>query len=549
MQAVCVAVVASVAVAVVPVVARRMEIPVSTAVAEQDELRHEYAPRGSAVRLFNCRDDEVLVSGPAGPGKTRACLEKLLTMALVNGVVRTDRATGEPVRTTEGKPKQHRPFVGLIARKTHKSLTSTTLQTWREHVAAEALAGGLCVYYGGSGSEPEQYRFANGSKIFLTGLDNVTKVMGAEVDLVYVGEATELIPKDWEFLTSRLRNGAISFQQIIADCNPDRPTHWLKVRCDEGLTTILYAQHWENPRYYDDLGPAGSTDLDPGVVEEHEGRLYRLTEAGVAYIGGKLDNLTGVRKQRLRHGRWTAADGLVYENWDPAVHVPEKRFEIPESWSRYWVVDFGYKNPFVCQWWAEDPDGQLVLYREIYMTGRLVEDHARDMLKQVTRIAPRMKLTKDQVKFVKKEPAEALEQGLLIWTEPQPQAIICDHDLQARETLVKHLGQGTIAAKKDVPTGIEAVEARLKVQGNGKPGLILLPDSLVERDLSLKEAGKPMCTAEEFGGYVWEPSPDGKPQKESPLKLDDHGVDCVRYLTAHRDLRIRIRDRDIWLEG
>jgi hypothetical protein len=516
--------------------------------AEADKLRHEYSPRGSAVRLFNCRDDEVLLSGPAGPGKTRACLEKMLTMALVNGVVRTDRETGEPIRNIDGKVKQHRPFVGLIARKTHKSLTSTTLETWREHVAAEAIKGGLCVYYGGSATEPPQYRFANGSKILLTGLNDVTRVMGAEVDLVYVGEATECTPKDWEFLTSRLRNGAISFQQIIADCNPDRPTHWLKQRCDEGLCTILYAQHWENPRYFEDVGAAESTDHEPGTVEEHDGRLYRLTPAGVSYLG-RLDNLTGVRKQRLRYGVWCAADGLVYENWDPAVHIAEKRIKIPEAWPRFWAIDFGYKNPFVCQWWAQTPDDQLVLYREIYHTGRLVEDHARQILKQVTRIGPGLKLTRDQVAFCRAEPAEALEQGLLVWTEPEPQAIICDHDAEGRATLTRHLGRGTTPAKKVVKEGIQAVETRLKVRGNGQPGLLLLPDSLVERDLSLKEAGKPMATNEEFGGYVWEPSKDGKEQKEVPLKLDDHGCDCVRYLVADRDLGIRFRDRELWLEG
>jgi hypothetical protein len=370
---------------------------------------------------------------------------------------------------------------------------------------------------------------------------------------VYVGEATECTPKDWEFLTSRLRNGAISFQQIVADCNPDRPTHWIKQRCDEGLCTILYAQHWENPRYFEDVGPVEArgnmpTGIPAGVVEEHEGRLYRITEAGVSYLG-RLDNLTGVRKQRLRYGLWTAADGLVYENWDPAVHVPQSRFKVPAEWPRYWVIDFGYRNPFCCQWWAESPDGQLVMYREIYHTGRLVEDHARLILKQVTRIAPRIRLTKEQLALVKEKPADALEQNLLVWTEPEPRAIICDHDAEDRATLTRHLDRGTTAAKKAKTEGIQAVEARLKVAGNGRPGLVFLPDSLVERDLSLKESGKPTFTVDEFGGYVWEPPAEGRAEKESPVDRDNHGMDCVRYLVAHCDLGVRFRDRDLWLEG
>ena len=31
-----------------------------------------------------------------------------------------------------------------------------------------------------------------------------------------------------------------------------------------------------------------------------------------------------------------------------------------------WSVDFGFTNPIVIQWWAEDPDGRLYLYRELY---------------------------------------------------------------------------------------------------------------------------------------------------------------------------------------
>jgi hypothetical protein len=494
-------------------------------------LTHVYTPRGTARQVIECRDAEVLVSGPAGTGKSRGCLEKLLLGALLN-------------------PK----FRGLIVRKTGVSLTSTTLQTWKEHVAREALAGGLCVYYGGSRSEPAQYRFSNGARIMITGMDNPTKIMSSEFDIVYVGEATELTPRDWEFITTRLRNAGISFQQIIADCNPDRPTHWLKTRCDEGKTTILYSAHWENPRYYEELPdhvvpvvpdyvPASMVDC---AVEEHDGKRYLITPHGVDYLG-KLDQLTGVRKDRLRWGKWVAAEGLVYEQWNPKDHVVprDKLVKIPLEWPRYWVVDFGFTNPFVLQWWAQDPDGRLILYREIYRTKRLVEDHARFALKKVTKLAHG--LTKQQRETCNTDPAKAIEHGWRVWTEPKPQAIICDHDAEDRATLTKHLGMGTRAARKAVTRGIQAVESRLKIQRDGRPRLYLLAGALVDRDEELRTAGKPVCTEDEFGSYVW---PDGKPGKsddEHPVKEHDHGMDCVRYLVADRDLGLVIRDRDIWL--
>ncbi len=68
-------------------------------------------------------------------------------------------------------------------------------------------------------------------------------------------------------------------------------------------------------------------------------------------------------------------------------------------------------------------------------------------------------------------------------------------------------------------------------------------DALVERDVALEEAKKPTCTEEEVGGYVWAPGVDGRPLKEEPLKMDDHGCDAMRYAVAEIDLAARPRVR------
>ncbi|WP_326646069.1 phage terminase large subunit [Streptosporangium sp. NBC_01755] len=434
-------------------------------------LRHVYRPRGAARQIMECRASEVLLSGPAGTGKSRAAMEKLHLMMLLNPGAR-----------------------GLIVRKTLASLGSTGLVTWREHVAKESITAGHVVWYGGSPQEAAAYRYSNGSTIVVGGLDKAQKVMSSEYDVIFVQEAIELTVDDWEALTTRLRNGKISFQQLLADCNPSTPTHWLKARADRGDTVMLHSRHEDNPVLF---RPDGT-----------------LTMVGRDYIG-KLDKLTGVRHHRLRHGRWVAAEGLIYEEWDPAVHLLD-RFPIPDSWTRWWSVDFGYTNPFVLQCWAEDPDGRLYLYREIYFTRRLVEDHAKHILRLV---APGGK-----------------------WREPRPRAIVCDHDAEDRATLERHLGMSTVAAKKTVSDGIQAVQSRLKVAGDGRPRLFILRDSVVERDPELEEAKKPACTAEEIVGYVWD-NKDGKQPKEVPVKENDHGCDGKRYVVAERDLGSRPRIR------
>ena len=435
-------------------------------------LVHEYTPRGACLDLFGERGAEVLVSGPAGTGKSRACLEKLHAVALANPGMR-----------------------GLIVRKTATSLTSSALVTWKTHVVAEALQAGVLEFYGGSAEEPAQYRYRNGSKIMLGGMDKSEKIMSTEYDVAYVQEATELTVADWEALNTRLRNGVVSFQQIIADCNPSYESHWLKTRCDVGVTRMLLSKHTDNPRLYQD-------DLET------------LTEYGREYMG-RLDALTGVLRQRLRDGKWSSAAGVIFDGWDPSIHVVEA-FEIPESWQRWWAVDFGFTNPFVLQCWAEDPDGRLFLYRELYRTQRTVDDHAKTILGFVTD-----------------------DEG--VWSEPRPRAVVCDHDLEAQVVFRRVTGLPCHDADKDVASGIQAVARRLRVAGDGKPRLFLLEGARVDVDETLVTDLKPTSTEGEIPGYVWDPN-----RPESPVKANDHGCDAMRYVVKHLEGRAPARFR--WVE-
>lgn len=467
-------------------------------------LQHHYVARGACLRIFSMKDAELLISGPAGTGKSRACLEKVLMMCLRTPNLRA-----------------------AILRKTLASLGSTALVTWRNYVAKEALATGECVYYGGSAQEPPQYRFKNGSTVTIGGMDRPTRIMSSEYDIIYVQEATELTLEDIEFINTRLRNWRVSFQQLLMDCNPAGQTHWLKLRANDGKTKLIESRHEDNPVLF---------DYDPKT------RLHTVTEKGAAYIA-KLDSLTGVRHKRLRLGLWVSAEGMIYENFDPAKHVVDwefdengDRIQLPDEWERIWVIDFGLVHPFVCQWWAKDPDGNLYRYREIYMTQRTVEEHAKTILEQVTKTVTHSYY--DHMNRVNRTREET------VWTEPKPTAIICDHDAQARRTLERHLGMGTQPAMKDVDTGIDLVQERWKVFPDGTTRMFLMADALVERDPRLVEDLRPTCTEEEIPNYRWKVSPDGRKRSE-PVKLDDDGLDATRYLVMHVDYKGKARYSEI----
>jgi hypothetical protein len=425
---------------------------------------------GGARELMAVRDFEVCLDGPAGTGKTLAAWWKVHLALLKYPGARA-----------------------LALRKSHASLVSTALVIYRKEVLHPALG---VRFFGGNSEKPPMYIYPNGSEMLLGGLDRPGKVMSSAYDLIYVNEANDLKIDEYELPFTRLRNGVMPYQQLISDVNPQNPKHWLNRRMDSGLTRRILSRHEDNPKYWD-----------------HQNK--RLTPVGEAYINGILGNLTGVRRLRLKDGKWVAAEGAIYENdWDEARNVITP-FPVPREWPRFLSIDFGFVHPFVCQFWAVDNDGRLYLTKEIYHTKRTVKDHCL----HIKRAAG---WHED-----KKGAAMLTEQGM-----PLPYAVIADHDAEDRATLEEELGLTTTPATKNVSTGIQKVQERMRPAGDGKPRLFIFSDALYERDLERDEHELPCCTKDEIETYMWLDSA----RRDEPVKELDDGCDAMRYMVAHRDL-------------
>lgn len=401
-----------------------------------------YSARGAAAAMWRCRDKEVLIEGPAGTGKTRGVLEKVHFCLLKYDGARI-----------------------LATRKTRASMTESVLVTYEDKV----LPANSPIKAGIKRSHRQNYEYPNGSSLVIGGMDNAERIMSTEFDMVVGFEWTEAEEDDHEKLTTRLRNGVMPYQQIIVDCNPSFPNHWLNQRANAGKMTRLLSRHEDNP----------SVTAD-----------YLAT----------LESLSGARYLRLRKGVWAAQDGLVYPDFDPAIHVLPQ-FTIPSSWPRYIVIDFGFTNPFVCQWWAIDPDGRIYLYREIYMSQRQISDHAADILR---------------------------------FSEPITGAIADPEDAEARDTLAT-LGLPNQAANKAINLGIQDVTARLKSAGDGKPRLFILRDATIETDQAMVAKKKPTSTLAEIDNYRWPKAGKDKNEKEVPIDEDNHGMDAMRYFVRYLD--------------
>lgn len=426
-----------------------------------------YRPYGAAADLWLCKRPEVIIAGPAETGKTRIALEKLDAL-----LWKYPRAQA------------------VMVRKRYTDMPGSCIQTYEQKVlgawdsSLNDGAGGFdqaqtpVTKYGGE--KPQFYDYPHGARLWVAGLDKPGKVLSSERDFIYVNQAEELELSDWETLTTRAtgRAGHAPYAQVFGDCNPGPANHWILERAAAGQLLMIHSRHEDNPTLFD----------------QESGEITPQGERTMAV----LDGLTGVRKSRLRFGHWVSAEGLVYEEeWNPDLHLIPP-FEIPKSWQRVRLVDFGYVNPFVCLWAALDEDKRMYIYRQLYMTRRTVRAHA--------------------------EKIKELSRGEVITTT------VCDHDAEDRATLEEN-GIRTITAFKAISPGIQAVKERLKLQGDGRPRFFILMGSLVEKDPELVAAHLPTCLEDEFPVYIWA---DNK-KKDIPVDENNHAMDSLRYGVAWAD--------------
>lgn len=271
----------------------------------------EYTPHGAAKQLFETRDREIVIEGPAGTGKSRAVLEKINTVLNLYPGARA-----------------------LIVRDTRVSMSETVLVTLEKIVLCE----GHPALGTASRAHRTTYDYPNGSTIVTGGMDNADRLMSSEYDIIGVFEATEITLEDWEKLLTRLRNGVMPYQQAIADCNPAYPQHWINRRAMSGSMTRLLSRHADNPK----------------VTQEYLNVLRALT---------------GSRRARLFDGRWAGEEGVVYDTFDKGIHVKRR----DERWSSMFIgVDDGHTNPFVALLCGVDGDGRVHALREFYQPGTLL---------------------------------------------------------------------------------------------------------------------------------------------------------------------------------
>ncbi len=294
--------------------------------------------RGAAAKAFRSTAPRIQLEGPAGTGKSLPICAKLHYMASTYpgariGIVRSQRIDLNATVIPQ--------YMALIGRG-HPCFT-------------EKHPRGI-----------DQITYPNGSGWYFGGLDNVDRLMGMELDFIWFNEGTVGVTlADIEKLETRLRGPSRTpYRQVIVDCNPSYPTHFLNTGGFCGEEHRFKSRHQDNP-----------------VL--HDGKEW--TTQGLEYLA-RLGNLTGATRKRMLDGIWAAVEGAVFDMLDEVRNTVN-----PSQWPAGYPslpcilgVDWGIADPFCALAFLIDKESRTVYaINEEYKAGLTAEG----MLHGVQRLA------------------------------------------------------------------------------------------------------------------------------------------------------------------
>jgi phage terminase large subunit len=239
--------------------------------------------------------------------------------------------------------------------------------------------------------------------------------------------------------------------------------------------------------------------------------------------------LFGTDLQRLYHGRWCSAEGMVWKNFDRQTHViAGDLVQEGKQWVLYtgdirgrddplrfeWFfasVDWGFTNPGVLQVWGVDGDNNACRVAEVYRKEKDINwwaDKAEDLRK------------KFDIQHFTCDPSRP--ENIRVFNK----------------RMVSGGGYG-IADKEIASKAKNAKEAGLSVvrERFGRRTVFFWQDALESHDPLLGDDETVInCTEKEIPSYVVRvPKPNQPQPEETDPMCEDHGCDSLRYACMFLD--------------
>lgn len=292
----------------------------------QTQIRPIYDLVGGNLRALRCTAPMLRVEGPSGCGKTLGVMLKL-HMAC-------EMYPGTQVR---------------VFRDVKTALNSTVIPEWLMLMGKDHP----CF----TEADPKNisgFQYPNGSTVIFAGLDEVGRVMGGNIDWIWVNEATVRVREETvQYLMTRFR-GPIHgpYRQMILDYNPTFPSHWLNQLAETLRSVRVIVTHKDNPLHYRDGD---------------------WTKSGREYMRLLQESLTGAAYKRMFESIWAAQEGAVFPEFTSQVHdvdllafYPNALYDLPVIAG----LDWGIADPFAAGMVVIDSEDKAAYkVAECYLAG------------------------------------------------------------------------------------------------------------------------------------------------------------------------------------
>lgn len=251
--------------------------------------------------------------------------------------------------------------------------------------------------------------------------------------------------------------------QCFCNCNPDSPYHW------------FYTDYIMNDDIKSKKRWQFNMDDNLSLSEEYK-EFLKQTYTGVWY-------------ERMILGLWVAAEGRIYDMYDPKIHMIDTNEYIVKSGVHpnaiKWFVACDYGTATVMSWglYAKLPNGVKLKVREYYW---------------------------DAVKEGHQKTDGEFANEFVQWLGGlYPNTVYCDPSAVSWRLELSRKGYRVQAADNDVINGIRYVGSMLTA------GQYFIDKSCLNTD-------------KEYASYVWDATAQ-KLGKDKPLKVHDHTCDTDRY--------------------
>lgn len=206
------------------------------------------------------------------------------------------------------------------------------------------------------------WEFPSGSKLFFAHCqyeESKYDYQGHEYHYMGFDQIEEFTKSQYDFLKIQCRTTDPEIPiRIRCTANPGNIGHlWVKQRFIDNKEAMVV--------YKDQLGLTSM--FIPALVYDNPS----LTQNDPMYVK-RLESLPEEDRKALLEGDWNIFAGQYFKEWSKEKHVCQPYF-IPGFWKRFIAGDYGHKKPSSIGWYAVNPEGGLIKYREMYIEGLTYE--------------------------------------------------------------------------------------------------------------------------------------------------------------------------------